>query len=87
MLLGEPYNYKTDIWALGCILYEMIAGNRAFDSDSEVMIRSRITTFQIPKLPAAASNSKIFVDIYDLCMQKNQNERPTVTEILDLKIV
>ena len=27
------YNNKVDIWALGCILYEFVVGERAFDSD------------------------------------------------------
>ena len=35
VLKGEPYNQKTDIWALGCILYEMICLKRAFDASNE----------------------------------------------------
>ena len=35
ILKGEPYNYSTDIWALGCILYELCTRKRAFDSASE----------------------------------------------------
>ena len=31
VLRGQPYNYKTDVWALGCILYELVTSKRAFD--------------------------------------------------------
>ena len=28
---GEPYNSKTDVWALGCIVYELITRRKAFN--------------------------------------------------------
>ena len=29
---GKPYNQKSDIWALGCVLYELASLKRAYEA-------------------------------------------------------
>ena len=31
---GKPVDKRTDIWAFGCVLFEMLAGTRAFRGDT-----------------------------------------------------
>lgn len=40
-LLQGKYTKKVDVWGLGCILFELVAGRRAFTSDFQVYEYSR----------------------------------------------
>jgi serine/threonine protein kinase len=41
-LSGQPVDARADIWALGCVLHEMLAGTPAFDGASQASLISEI---------------------------------------------
>jgi Tol biopolymer transport system component/tRNA A-37 threonylcarbamoyl transferase component Bud32 len=43
-LEGKEADTRTDLWALGCVLYEMAAGTRAFAGDNQAGLISSILT-------------------------------------------
>lgn len=40
---GRPYGPKSDIWSMGCVLYELVELQKAYEGDSFPSIVLRIT--------------------------------------------
>ena len=47
---SKPYSYKSDIWALGCILYEMCTRKHAFDSTNLLGLVFQIVQGKYPPI-------------------------------------
>ena len=48
----KPYNQKSDIWSLGCILYEMVTLRHAFDANSMKGLVLKILRGSYPAIPS-----------------------------------
>ncbi|CAD7935511.1 unnamed protein product [Amoebophrya sp. A120] len=54
---AQPYDYKSDIWAIGCCLYEMITLKHAFDDESMKGLVLKILKGEYEKLKPGNSSS------------------------------
>jgi serine/threonine protein kinase len=74
---GSAADVRSDIWALGCVLYHMLAGRRAFDSNSVPEILAGILRDQPENLdnlnPETPPALKALVE---KCLDKNPDRRP-----------
>jgi len=55
---SEPYGYKSDIWALGCVLYEMCMLKHAFESQSLLGLVYKIVSETYDPIPPQYSNDQ-----------------------------
>jgi len=77
----KPYNQKSDIWSLGCILYEMVTLRHAFDSNSMKGLVVKILKGTYPAIPSCYSQN--LRDLIDEMLQKDPHKRPSVKRILE----
>jgi Tol biopolymer transport system component len=72
---GRRVDHRTDIWAFGCVLFEMLAGARAFGGDTvnDVMARVLEREPDYTRLPATTPPS--LGRLIRKCLQKDVDRR------------
>ena len=75
-LEGREADARTDIFAFGLVLYEMIAGKRAFEARSQAAIISSIMTSDVPPLSSLNSAVPPALDhVVTTCIAKDPDAR------------
>ncbi|NXS22470.1 NEK11 kinase, partial [Mystacornis crossleyi] len=80
VLKHQGYNTKSDIWSLGCILYEMCCMNHAFTGQNFLSVVLKIVEGETPSLPDRYP-SKLNAVLCSM-LNKNPSLRPAASEIL-----
>jgi hypothetical protein len=82
---AEQYGPHSDIWALGCIIYEMCAKNPPFNAKTHFELISKIKLGRYPDIPScySAELRKVIAS----CLQTTPLDRPDTAALLNLPIV
>ena len=80
-----PYDNKSDIWSLGCVLYEMITLHTPFRAKNMDALYKKVLGGDIGKLPEQFSDD--LNQIVQLLLKVNSNKRPNCNDILNNALV
>ena len=76
---GRPIDLRTDLYALGVILYEMLTGTKPFDAENPMAVIYKHAKAPIPKLPEALADLQ---HIIDRLLAKNPEDRYANAELV-----
>jgi NIMA (never in mitosis gene a)-related kinase len=77
----KPYDQKSDVWGLGCILYEMMELRRPFEASSLKGLVLKIINGVLPEFTRAFS--KELIQILMEMLSKDPVKRPSIVNILE----
>lgn len=77
---NESYTYKSDIWSLGCVLYELCTFTKPFWAESFAGLALKILNHRPETLPEAYSNEMKRLVFW--LLEKKPENRPSARELL-----
>jgi serine/threonine protein kinase len=81
ILENKSYDFKTDIWSLGCLIFELCALRSAFSTANLLQLANKIIKSE-PDYSIPSHYSRNLVDIIKKCLSKRSADRPSARELL-----
>jgi len=82
---AERYTLKSDIWSLGCVIYELCAKEPPFNAKTHFHLVQKIKEGKVATIPRVYS-AELMAVIRD-CLRVNPDMRPDTAALLNLPVV
>lgn len=81
----QPYDLKSDIWSLGCVLYESVTLRPPFRADDMAGLYKKVLRGIYPKIPSHFSTE--LANVIKSLVSVQAQSRPTCEQILEMPYV
>ncbi|XRB22463.1 serine/threonine-protein kinase Nek1 [Pseudoscourfieldia marina] len=79
--MNKPYTLHSDVWSLGCVLYELCSLQHAFAADSLLSLVYQIVRGEVPELPEEYSGE--LQAVVTTLLSREASERPNLASVLN----
>ncbi|GAM89644.1 hypothetical protein ANO11243_076830 [Dothideomycetidae sp. 11243] len=79
---AERYSLYSDIWSLGCVIYELCSREPPFNAKTHFDLIQKIKLGKVAPLPRTYSRE--LSEVITACLQVNPNTRPDTAALLNL---
>ncbi|KAI5813265.1 kinase-like domain-containing protein [Pyronema omphalodes] len=79
-----PYTNKSDIWSLGCIIYELCQLSPPFNAKTQWSLIDKIKTGKYAPIPKQYSPE--LRHVIDICLKVDPSKRPDTAALLEMEI-
>ncbi|XP_053083780.1 serine/threonine-protein kinase Nek10 isoform X2 [Pangasianodon hypophthalmus] len=77
---SEPYGEKADVWAAGCVLYQMVTLRPPFYSNNMLSLATKIVEAEFEPVENTAFSERV-TDMIKWCLTPNADLRPDIVEV------
>ncbi len=83
---GKTVDKRTDIWAFGCVLYEMITGKRAFDAEDVSVTLAAVLMKESDWTALPRTTAPAITTVLQRCLQKDPKQRNLLDGTPEIRI-
>ncbi|KAH0620491.1 hypothetical protein JD844_021009 [Phrynosoma platyrhinos] len=84
---GVKYNFKSDIWAVGCVASELLTLKRTFDATNPLNLCVKIVQGNRAMEVDSSVYSLDLIQMVHSCLDQDPEKRPTADELLENPVI